>query len=125
TELYDSQLLPTAIDWSNIPTNALGFLPRMGQRVVATGGAQRNPWKHRNPVAPEGRRNVRLPLRGSSNRFDCRVPRVPLRSTRGYTPRPLRGQERSPPGTAVRLLQTGRQVLFGNRMTRCVGPRRL
>jgi len=94
-----------------------------GAWTVATGGAQRNPWEVRFSFvsAPEGRRNWAFPPRSIEGvrlaEFDAvsacpaaefrrpsgatpnqgRLPlRVPLRSTRSYTPRPLRGRSLAP-----------------------------
>jgi hypothetical protein len=92
-------------------TDAHGFFAPNGATDCSHGWSEAKPVEStRNPLAPEGRRGVRLPRRGSSNRFLCPTPRVALRSTRGHAPRPLRGQERSPPGAAIRLVRTNRQV---------------
>jgi hypothetical protein len=72
-----------------------GPLPRMGQRVVATSGAQRNSWTRVSSRSPRsGRRractpntvpggSLPRPLAGAGVMLH-RIPRVSLRSTRGY-----------------------------------------
>src|SRR5690606_6787035 len=79
--------------------------PQRGLRGVATGGAsprlrgERNPWKHSSHFPPRrGGGAVSLRPFGTAASRDL-IPRVPLRSTRGYSPRPLRGQERGQPST--------------------------
>jgi len=69
----------------NIPT------PK-GSRIVATGGAKRNPWNARLITLPRrGRGGFEpgmLPLPRWGKTKIPLVPRVPLRFTRGYIPWP-------------------------------------
>src|SRR2546423_1225003 len=63
------------------------------RRNVATGGAQRNPWK--SFIASRRDAGILRPCRGGKWGFS--KPRVALRFTRGYIPLPLRGQEPAAP----------------------------
>ena len=68
-----------------------------GRRNVATSGAKRNPWTRirfrlNRPGRGEGASRIPLPLAGSA-RHGSTPPRVSLRFTRGYSPRPRWGRK--------------------------------
>jgi hypothetical protein len=94
-------LAPLLNGFSNVSSGSIGAGIRgskapKARRLVATGGAQRNPWEASSPKPSKPRRGEAmglardpLPFQGNSG-LRVHVPRVPLRSTRGYRPTVLR-----------------------------------
>ena len=81
-----------------------------GRRNVATGGAKSGVLTGLSRT--RGRRAAHRPSSGP------RDPRVPLRFTRGYTPPPIRGEDRKSSSTAIPRRNAFRRVHFRSRSLR-------